>query len=198
MPPGAGLNGDVAITILPGREALSADARLPHQVIGRWFQAKSWSDLSNSQAVRETVGPDGNPETVMVQGSSGTVTVISYKDRAWWTASSFSGANGQTLSPTIESAQGQSQDLEAALANGTMQIIARDQSIDDQSTIELAGSELPSALEEHLTIWISESTYLPVQARSVDSLPTSLAPSGGLRPTPPTSGFLPPPPTSLS
>jgi hypothetical protein len=31
---------DVAITILPGREALSADARLRHQVIGRWFQAK--------------------------------------------------------------------------------------------------------------------------------------------------------------
>jgi len=28
--------------------------------------------------------------------------------------------------------------------------------------------------------WINQSTYLPVQARSVDSLPTSLAPSGGL------------------
>jgi hypothetical protein len=141
---------------------------------------KSWSDLSNSQAVRETVGPDGSPETVLVQDSSGTVEVISYKDRAWWIAPSFPGANGQTLSPTIGSVQDQVQDLEAALGKGAMQIVARDQVVDGQSTIELAGSELPSALGEHLTIWINEATYLPVQARSVDSLPHSLAPSGGL------------------
>jgi hypothetical protein len=158
---------------------------------------RSWSDLSNSQAVLEILGPDGSPQTVMVQGSSGTVAVISYKDRAWWTAPSFSGANGQTLSPTIESAQGQIQDLEAALAKGTMQIIARAQSVDDQTTIELAGSELPSALGEQLTIWINESTYLPVQARSVDSLPTSLAPSGGLE-TDTTYQWVPPTAANLA
>jgi hypothetical protein len=141
---------------------------------------KSWWDLSTSQAVRETVGQDGSPEMVMAQDPSGTVKVISYKDRAWWTASSFSGANGQTLRPTIGSVQDQVQGLEAALANGTMQIVARDQLVDGQTTIEMAGSELPTALGDHLTIWINEATYLPVRARSVDSLPNSLAPSGGL------------------
>lgn len=141
---------------------------------------KSWFNLSTNQAVLETVNPDGSPGTVVVQDPSGAVDVISYKDHAWWTESTFSAGNGQTLIPTIESAQGQMLDLEAALAKGTMQIIARGQQLDGQTTIELGGSELPSALGEHLTIWISESTYLPVQARSVDSLPTSLAPSGDL------------------
>lgn len=158
---------------------------------------KSWSDLSNRQAVLETVGPDGSPQTVMVQDSSGTVKVISYEDRAWWTASPFSGANGQTLSPTIGSAQDQVQALETALANGTMQIVAHDQQVDGQTTIELAGSELPSALGYHLTIWINEATYLPVQARSVDSLPNALASSGGLE-TDTTYQWVPPTAANLA
>jgi hypothetical protein len=157
---------------------------------------KSWSDLANSQAVRETVSPDGSPEMVLVQDSSGTVEVISYKDRAWWIAPSFAGANGQTLSPTIGSVQEEVQDLETALAKGAMQIIARNQSVDGQATIELAGSELSSLPGVHLTVWINEATYLPVLARSVDSLPNSLAPSGGLETDttyqwdPPTAGNL--------
>jgi hypothetical protein len=62
-----------------------------------------------------------------------------------------------------------------------MQIVARDQLVDGQTTIEMAGSELPSALGDHLIVWINEATYLHLQARSVDSLPDSLAPSGRSR-----------------
>ena len=120
----------------------------------------SWVDLATG-ACRTDTSVAGRP-TLTVFDEHGSVVIIDYARRRWWTRSP-AGVNCHPLTPQV---------IEADLAAGRF-TLAGHVTVDGQQSVKLVSTTTTSGLHPVVkltTLWVNATTYLPIQSTSAGHL----------------------------
>ncbi len=124
------------------------------------LSATSWVDLT-SGACRTDTSLEGQ-RSFTVFDEHGTVVVVDYAKKEWWTT----GSNGVTCEPPTP------QTIEHALSTGQY-TVAGHATVEGQPSLKLVATAATSGLHpvtKLVTLWVNATTYLPIQSTAAGHL----------------------------
>ena len=159
-PPAAGPATSAVLTAITGALAeTGGDVEEVRSAVADVSSA-SWVDLATG-ACRTDTSVAGRP-TLTVFDEHGSVVIIDYARRRWWTRSSV-GVTCHPLTPPV---------IEADLAAGRF-TLAGHATVDGQQSLKLVSTTTTSGLHPAVkltTVWVNATTYLPIQSTSAGHL----------------------------
>ena len=118
----------------------------------------SWVDLATG-ACRTDTSVAGRP-TLTVFDEHGSVVIIDYARRQWWTRGP-AGVTCHPLTPPV---------IEADLAAGRFTLVGH-ATVDGQQSLKLVSATTsPGPVPKLTTLWVNATTYLPIQSTSAGHL----------------------------